>query len=356
MAAPRYMLLTSRDLDPEGKEKAVRIGPGETRTLCKLKGTGRIVRFWLTLPIFGQGPILKDAVLRIFWDGESEPSVETPLGDFFGASFGRPRELISDRLVVAGGAYLCRFEMPFNSGAVFEVHNQGSTPLRHLFFQIGFYEEDARDRPAPTLHAQYRRENPTAPGTPFTVLQAKGSGRFAGLTMDMQCQDWWLRPPLTQILWPRGFGLGILEGWERITVDGDTGGTISGTGAEDYFSGGFYFMGRPICTATHGCTHISLLAGRTSAYRLHIDDPIHFQESLDFKVDHGLENSIAADFTSVAYWYQLEPHAPFPALPDHTQRRTSTPWKNLLQWTLLASIGGSLALTFLWLVGLTIRP
>ena len=80
----------------------------------------------------------------------------------------------------------------------------------------------------------------------------------------------------------------------------------------------------------------SYLLGRVSAYRFHIDDPIPFQRSITFDLDHGLHNEMEGDICSVAYWYQQEPHAPFPALP--TDRRASFPWTNLAQFGLLGAL------------------
>lgn len=324
------------------------LAPGARLRLCDLEGSGRIVRFWMTLPVLGQGSILKDAVLRMFWDGEDQPSVETPLGDFFGASFGKPVHLVSARLVVTGGAYLCRFEMPFNNGAVIEIENGSASTLRNLFFQIGYYEEPPRAR-RPTLHAQFRRECPTEPGRPFVVLQARGKGWLAGVRMDFQTRAWWLKPPWRDVVLPRGFGLGVLEGWETITVDAATEPLI-GTGAEDYFSGGFYFKGAPFCTPTHGCTRRSFVSGRVSAYRLHEDDPIPFDESIDMVMDHGLENTMEADYSSVAYWYQDEPHAPFPPLSPAPARRPSLPWTNAVQLVICAAVLAISMATAVWIV------
>jgi hypothetical protein len=325
----RYVLVTSRS-DGSPLQKQVDVEPNQTLTVCRLEGAGTIVRFWITVPIIGQRHVLKDAVLRMYWDGETNPSVETPLGDFFGATFGKPRPLISACLVVAGGGYLCRFSMPFNRGAVVEIENQSARRLRNLFFQIGYYEEQARAEPEPTFHVRFRRENPTKAGTPVEIVTAVGRGWFAGLKLDAQNRSWWLRPPLKEIALPRGFGLGLLEGWETITVDGRH--TIKGTGAEDYFSGGFYFRKGPFSTPTHGCTARSFLTGRVSAYRLHLDDPIPFEESFSMTLDHGLQNSMEGDYSVVAYWYQSEPHQHFPMLPASRHRRVQTPWKNILQW------------------------
>jgi hypothetical protein len=236
--------------------------------------------------------------------------------------------------VVAGGAFLCRFEMPFNDGAVLEVDNQSDRRVRNLFFQVGYYEETARAAPAATLHATFRRESPTRGPVPVDVVQAAGKGWFAGLTMQVQNRSWWLKPPLRAIVLPRGLGLGLLEGWETIVVDGVD--HHVGTGAEDYFSGGFYFAGGPFSTPTHGCTARSFLTGRVSAFRFHVDDPIPFDRSFAMTIDHGLENSMEGDYTTVAYWYQAEPHQPFPPLPPPQDRRPRTPWVNPAQWLVVA--------------------
>ncbi|MEZ4298535.1 MAG: DUF2961 domain-containing protein [Polyangiaceae bacterium] len=129
---------------------------------------------------------------------------------------------------------------------------------------------------------------------------------------------------------------------------------MTGTGLEDYFSAGFYFKGAPFCTPTHGCTARSLLLARASAYRFHTDDPIAFEESLDFTLDHGLHNTMAADCTMVAYWYQREPHDAYPPLPPADQRGLAFPWKNLVQVMLcvgipLVVVAGVLGMVFVWL-------
>jgi hypothetical protein len=338
----RYRLVTSLKQGPsdgtafEGVRKCVDIAPGTTLRLCELSGAGRVVRLWITLPVLGRGVVLKRAVLRIHWDGEATPSVEVPLGDFFGACFGSPAQLVSERLVVAGGGYLCRFEMPFNTGAILEIANDSDTMVRDLFFQVGYHEEPPRAEPAPTFHAQHRQADPRASEGPVTVLEAAGRGWLAGLKVDLQTTGWWLKLPLRDIALPRGFGLGLLEGWETIVVDDDP--PLVGTGAEDYFSGGFYFKGAPFCTPTHGCPTRSFLLGRASAYRLHVDDPIAFDESLSITLDHGLKNRMSGSYSSVAYWYQSEPHAPFPALAPAPERLPRWPWKNLAQWLVLAAL------------------
>ena len=342
----RASLLTSlgarRQLEPAAcerlEDKHVTLAPGERLRLCDLEGPGRITRIWCTTPLWGQRHALRDAVWRMTWDGEPEPSVLCPLGDLFGAAFGRPHPVVSDRVVIAGGGYLCRFPMPFGQRALIEIENPSTRPLRQLFFQLGFeLHDEPMDDPA-TFHAQFRRENPTAPGRPYRALEAEGSGRLAGLKVDLQNRSWWLAPPLKAMAIPRGFGLGLLEGWESVTVDGEEEPGIVGTGGEDYFNGGFYFAGGPFHTPTHGCSVRSFLTGRVSAYRFHLDDPIPFERSLTFDLDHGFHNRMAGDICSVAYWYQHEPHAQFPDLP--VDRHPSVPWINPLQFALLGAVLG----------------
>ena len=336
----RYRLVSSRDVAAPTR-KDLDLGPSQTLTLCRLEGAGRVVRFWFTLPLFRQRNALKDLVLCVYWDGEDTPSIEVPVGDFFGASFGRPRPLTSGSLLVVGGAYTCLLPMPFNEGAVFQLRNDSTRALRTIFFQIAYYEEPGRLEREATLHAQFRRDQCAVSRTPFEALAAVGSGRFVGLRVELQTRAWWLKPPLSAIALPRGFGLGILEGAETITVDGLA---TTGTGTEDYFSGGFYFLGAPFCTRSFGCTQRSFLTGRVAAYRFHDDDPIPFSRSIRVTLDHGLDNSMAADYVSVAYWYQPEPHAPFPELPPSRARRPRVPWTNPVQWFLVAGVGSLLVL------------
>jgi len=334
----RHHLATSRSPAPS-QEKQITLAPGERRELCAMDGARRVVRLWFTLPLVGQSSALTDLVLRAWWDGEETPSVEVPLGAFFGASFGRPRQLISEKLVIAGGGYLCRFEMPFTRGARLELENGSGARVRDVFFQVGWTAEPERSEPVPTFHAQYRHQQ-TQPGGPVVLLNAAGRGRLAAVCLDIQGQDWWLKPPVRDIVLPRGFGLGLLEGWETLVVDGHE---LSGTGAEDYFSGGFYFRGGPFCTPTHGCTRRSFATARVSAYRLHLDDPIAFEQSLEFRLDHGLGNSMRGEYASVVSWYQAEPHAAFPPLPVPAARRPGFPGQQLAQWALCLLAGAGAA-------------
>jgi hypothetical protein len=138
-------------------------------------------------------------------------------------------------------------------------------------------------------------------------------------------------------LFPEMFGMGMLEGWERITVDGESTPSVSGTGTEDYFNSGFYFSNGTYSAPHWGCTVRSYLESRCAAYRFHINAPIPFRQSIIVAMDHGYTNQVQADYQSVAYWYQSEPHAAFPALPAVAQRLPSPTRENFWQFAAFSS-------------------
>ena len=142
------------------------------------------------------------------------------------------------------------------------VENQSNSRLRLLFFQIGYYEDQAVLRGTPTFHVQWRRQNPTVAGQPFVALSAKGEGTLVGVKADIQNRSWWLRPPISKIFFPRGLGLGLLEGPESIHIDEEETPGVVGTGTEDFFLGGWYFKGGAFNAPTHGVTLRSFVAGR----------------------------------------------------------------------------------------------
>jgi hypothetical protein len=146
----------------------------------------------------------------------------------------------------------------------------------------------------PRFHAKWRRENPTTIDHNYSILKAKGSGHYCGVTLNMQPYD-------------NGSRL-FLEGDEMIWVDGEKEASIKGTGTEDYLQGGWYFINGPFSAPYHGLTYMDLLHCRFSAYRLHIPDPVPFESGIDVTIEHGSGNMLQEDYSSTAYWYQTEPH------------------------------------------------
>jgi hypothetical protein len=237
--------------------------------------------------------------------------------------------------------------MPFSRGCRITVTNQAEVPCPAFFFQVQYSELD--EQPSRLrFHAQWRRENPTQYRVPYRVLEARGAGHFAGMHVYMQKLGWWLDPmgmaqraqetgSALSALFPEAIGMGMLEGWESIYVDGEETPSIPGTGNEDYFNSGFYFSKGPYSAPHWGCTVRSYASARCAAYRFHVSDAIPFKQSIVVDMDHGYTNQVQTDYSSVAYWYQVEPHAPFPALPELAQRLPTPVGQNRAQFALLTS-------------------
>jgi hypothetical protein len=317
------------------------IGPGETRVLAEIAGPGRIVHFRDN--ITSREPHhLQLHVLRMYWDGEKEPSVEAPVGDFFGVGFGMS-ERVSSALVcidqrpgkltdstATGAARNCYFPMPFARSARITLSNEGKESSRHwveinyrtypagqgkgdspIFADRGDPQASAPAVPAKIgtvpkpagqfyFHAQYRQATPPPEG-PYLILDAKGRGHLVGCVLSVKNNDggWWG------------------EGDEILWIDGKH--AMQGTGSEDYFCESYGL--RPGCFPYFGVTLLE--EPLTTAYRWHVPDPVTFRQSLRFLIEHG---NGAPPFRSgnfyysVAYWYQTEPHAPFPKLPSPAER------------------------------------
>ncbi len=304
------------------------IAAGETLTLLDEAGPGTITHLWITIATDEQFH-LKKLVLRMYWDGEESPSVEAPIGDFFGLGNGEYFRYESAVLAVASDKALNSFfPMPFRKHARITVTNEGKEKVGAFYFNID-YQAHAKPLPQDTLyfHAQFRQAYPAAGWTSqwhsnsdplvdgkknltgegnYVWLEAKGKGHFVGVTMSvLQNQDnWWG------------------EGDDMFFIDGEEKPSINGTGSEDYFLGAWDFGGRPFSYASFGAPVVGaeLAGSRSSVYRFHLDSPIPFTKSLRATIEHGHANHRSDNYSSVAYWYQTEPHAAFPALPPVEQR------------------------------------
>ncbi|RPJ37366.1 MAG: DUF2961 domain-containing protein, partial [Chloroflexi bacterium] len=227
---------------PGEPNKMVEVAPGETFVLADLPGAGQIVRIWMTTmnPPMVKANFNIHGLLRFYWDGEESPSVEAPFGAFFGVPWGKYTHYIAEPLSCTSGGYNCQFPMPFGRGCRIEVVNQADVPWSGLFYQIEYIE--LPEAPSELrFHAQYRREAQTTYRTPYRVLDAEISapdgsgpalGHFAGMHLFMQNTEWWLDPArmlrraqetgsILGAMFPGMAGMGMLEGWERISVDGE---------------------------------------------------------------------------------------------------------------------------------------
>jgi hypothetical protein len=277
------------------------VEPGATLTLLDAQGAGVVRRFWVTIAPRINPEIMRQTIIRMYWDGESTPSVEVPIGDFFGVGFGQQVDYQSLPLNETSGGYNSYWPMPFHKSARWTITNLSKHRIDAFYFNIDWTQYDRLDPNIRHFHAQWRRENPTSADKNYTILEATGEGHYVGTALFMQNR--------------RGRGLGFLEGDEMVWVDGNTKPSLYGTGTEDYFSSGWYYDRGTYSANYHGVPIKDTTLGRVSSYRWHIEDAIPFKKSIKFTIEHGHANDHEADYSSVAYWYQSEPHAAFPPLP-----------------------------------------
>ena len=282
--------------DPRGANEDWRvIAPGATLTVLDADGPGAISHIWFTLAD-DEPYALKRIVLRMYWDGETTPSVETPLGDFFGLGLGEYVDWQSAVLSVGNERGMnSYFPMPFRRHARITVTNEGRDAVEKLYFNIDYRTgEHTADADALYFHAQYRQAQPT-PGW---------TNQWRDMSV-LQNQDGW---------WG--------EGDDMFLVDGEARPSIAGTGAEDYFLGAWGFGDRPFGYLLYGApvNGGGYAGSRNSMYRFHLDSPIPFTKSIKATIEHGSANHRSDNYYSVAYWYQAEPHAAFPPLPPVEDR------------------------------------
>lgn len=325
---------------------------GETAVLADIQGAGCITHIWFTIGSPDRY-YLRHLVLRMYWDGEEYPSVECPVGDFFNVGHGiaasnasMPLTTVASREAERklGGAMAMNsyWQMPFAAGARITVTNEGTDPVNSFYFYVDF--EEYASLPPDTLrfHAQWRRENPTrgvrgdltAQGLNYwrlqdastgedvkntdgaenyVILEAEGAGHYVGCNLSVDNID----PTPDGLTW---WG----EGDDMIFIDGEEMPSLVGTGSEDYFchAWGMHPYGYPYAgTSLH--EHDPEHPGRhkCTSYRFHIEDPVCFTRSIRVTIEHGHANLQNNDYSSTAYWYQTEPHKPFPPLPPAVARR-----------------------------------
>jgi len=288
-----------------GNRDSLTIKPGETAVLADLTGPGAIHHIWLTVaaePFYG-----RKIVLRMFWDGEAEPSVEAPLGDFFGVGHGLNRNFSSLPLNASseGRARNSYWYMPFEKSARVTATNEGTRVVTAFYYYLDYRELDSLPAGTPTFHAQYRQETPCAAGRNYSLLEAEGRGHYVGANLNVlqRSMGWWG------------------EGDDMIYVDGESVPSLHGTGSEDYFSDAWGM--REAEGLFYGCPlqEEDFQAGsKATVYRFHIPDPVPFRKSIAVTIEHGHANDRADFFSSTAYWYQAEPHKAFPPLPPAEAR------------------------------------
>jgi len=311
------------------------IKPGETRVLAELKGPGAITHIWITIASKDKFH-LRNLVIKMWWDGEEAPSVEAPIGDFFGLGHAKYYQYACLPIEIGTQRGLnCFWFMPFRKSAKIAVTNEGPVQVDAFYYYIDYREySTSLPRNFAYFHAKYRQEFPCLPGKPYLILEAKGRGHYVGcnLSIHLNQNGWWG------------------EGDDMIFVDGEPTPSLHGTGSEDYFCGAWGFGG----------TFSNLFFGLPlrgehrkgalwNVYRYHIQDPVPFKKSIRVVIEHGHNNDRADDFASVAYWYQTEPHTDFWTLPPAEERMPAallTPIKGAIEaekLPVLASSGDPLS-------------
>jgi len=305
----------SRDLGQGWKvSPSIRIASKQTFTLAEIQGSGAIQHIWMT-------PTGKwrYSILRMYWDGETQPSVEAPVGDFFASGWGKFAPLSSQAVTVnPGSAFNSYWEMPFRKSCRITMENIDAEPMT-LYYQIDYTLTEVAEDSA-YFHAQFRRTNPLPYKQDYVILDGvKGWGQYVGTYMawGVNNSGWWG------------------EGEIKFFLDDDGQfPTICGTGTEDYFCGSYNFENQEthryqeFTTPYAGLHQVLRPDGlyesqqRFGLYRWHIMDPIRFDKNLKVTIQAlGWRADrrylpLQDDIASVAFWYQTEPHVAFPKLPE----------------------------------------
>jgi hypothetical protein len=348
-----------------GNDDRFHIDPGQTVTLAKADGAGIVTHLWVTIDSASKH-FLRKIVLRAYWDGEGEPSIECPIGDFFGMGHARTRNFASLPLQMSpqdGRAFNCYFPMPFERGMRITVTSE----CEHEVLFYYYVDFEAHERLEPGLgrfHAQWRRrvhagiderglsnEEVQFGGVNrdgrqnYTILEATGHGHYVGCLLSVyslrRSPDWdWYGEGDDMIFVDGEPGLVVPDVRRAEQVVGRTVGeviaqrpesapgandawppTLHGTGTEDYFNTA-WCPNQEYSAPYHG-----IIAGGgpnwsdpVTLYRWHIEDPVVFRERIRVTIEHGHANRRGDDYSSVAFWYQAEPHADFPPLPPVAER------------------------------------
>ena len=281
-------------------------------TLADIKGPGTITHIWCTV----DPKAYRDCVFRIFWDDETNPSVEVPLGDFFCNGHGL-RYTVNSLLVAVNpsGGFNCYWPMPFRKKCKITLENQRWEDISGFFYQIS-YSLGEVSKDAAYFHAHWRRSITDRKNPDYVILDGiKGQGHYVGtfIAWTQLSNGWWG------------------EGEIKFYIDGDRQyPTICGTGTEDYFGGAWCFgetfsgpfLGYPLWRKEAG------EVPKHGLYRWHVMDPIRFQKHLRVTIQalgwwgNSKFQPLADDIASIGYWYQSEPHNKFGKFPGVEERFT----------------------------------
>ena len=320
--AQNYKSLKQSSFDRTGgNEDYWPMAAGATQELFNSTGPGVITHIWFTIAAESDHH-LKEIVLRAYWDGNSKPSIEVPVGDFFGLNLGQyfvyQSAFLNCSSIKALNSY---FAMPFRKSARLTATNESGHKVGAFYSNIDYQLVPSLPDDALYFHAQYRQATPHMAHTEsdknldgkhnHVYVETRGRGHLMGVTLGvLQNTDHWMG-----------------EGDDMIFVDDEAKPVITGTGSEDYFNGAWDFGGRdgaiPFAHLYNGAPFMiapEIAGGRYCLYRWHADNPVNFTRYLKHTMEHGHADDRADNFFSVAYWYQSEPYTDFPQLPPAAAR------------------------------------
>lgn len=313
-----------------GNADYIRIEPGETVDIAAIEGAGAITHIWVTTG--SKDPMLyRNLILRMYWDGEKHPSVQSPIGDFFGQGWGEIYPYVALPMCASPTRGLnCYLPMPFADGARIEIENDSPCAVDGFYYYVDYEQREVGDEEG-RFHAQWirrlnvspeDRENEWRTLGPQTenltdehnhlFIDAVGRGHYVGMNYYVECPT------------PVWYG----EGDDMFFIDGEKWPpSLHGTGTEDYFNSS-HCPKEVYCHPYFGYPRVNDnigFLGRTHCYRYHVDDPIMFTKSLRGSIEASHANALTLDLITVAYWYQTEPHKRFAKLPSRARRQNMPP-------------------------------
>jgi len=322
--------ISSYDKSGGNNDRYENIDDGEKLTLFEVEGAGMINHIWITIAPPPPEVNRNDIIIRMYWDGNEFPSVESPIGPFFGQGWDESYNFASMPLAAGtrdGRALVSYFVMPFSKGAKIEVENQTGKNIGAFYYYVDYYELEELPENTGRFCAWFNREitealpdgenewsllgpqeKNTTGNDNYLILDVLGKGHYVGVNYYVHC--------------PSSMWYG--EGDDMFFIDGENWpSSLHGTGTEDYFNTSWspkteYY--HPYFGAARVNDDVGWL-GRSHVYRFHITDPVHFDKSLRFSIEHGHNNNLTLDLATVAYWYQVPPLQKLAPIPDKEGRK-----------------------------------
>ncbi len=310
----RNRRISSYDRSGNNRDHLSNIKPGETRTIAEISGSGIINHIWITIAPGPDRLKRNDIILRMYWDNKSYPSVESPIGPFFGQGWDEQYNYASLPLSAGPGngtGLSSYFQMPFASGVKIEIENQSDVTIDAFYYYVDYLEVKKLPQDLGRFHAWYNHELTDAlpqgetewavvgkqgenkdGAKNYVFVNTKGKGHFVGINYYVHCPS------------PMWYG----EGDDMWFIDGETMPSLIGTGTEDFFNTSWCpkeAFSHPHFGYPRVNNDVGWL-GRTHVYRFFINDPVFFETSLKGTIEHGHENNMTLDLATVAYWYQSQ--------------------------------------------------